>query len=213
MEKELAAYLYQYKNCPLPSIGALLLQPGKAVFSAGEKQFSAPIPIIELSSKENKANALIHFLATEMSITPQDADMALGEYCNTLKRLQPHEESPLSMAGSFYKDENDQLHFKSVGLPSAFFPEIIAERVVHQDTSHDMLVGDIQTNTAAMSEMLHAGEAKKKYWWWAAVIFAILGFALTGIYYTGQNQKPVFFGNIQQVEPKVSAKTYISSIK
>ena len=212
MEKELAAYLYQYKICPLPSIGSLFLRPGNATFLAGENKFLAPIPVIELSATENPANALIQYLSSEMKIDIPEAKIALDEYCDTLNNLQPYQEYPLSFAGSFYKDESEQLHFKSMKLPAAFFPELVAERVVHQDISHDILVGDIQTNTAAMSELLNMEGAKKKYWWLAASILAMLGFALVGLYYS-QYSKLFRFGNVQQVEPKVATKTYISNIK
>jgi hypothetical protein len=74
-----------------------------------------------------------------------------------------NEELPFSSAGSFYRDENEDLQFKTVSLPGAYFPEVVAERVIHPDVAHNILVGDTETNSAAMTELLNTGEEKKRF--------------------------------------------------
>ncbi|MFZ4770992.1 MAG: hypothetical protein ACOYLO_12495, partial [Ferruginibacter sp.] len=138
MEKLLTAWLYDSKTCPLPSVGTLLLQPGFAKTLPGENSITAPVPFIELSVKESSTYALLDFIAAQKRITPPEAESLLHHFCDSLKQLKAKEELPFSAAGSFYMDEYRSLHFKSVQLPVAYFPEVDAERVIHTDASHNM---------------------------------------------------------------------------
>jgi hypothetical protein len=47
-----------------------------------------------------------------------------------------------------------------------------------------MLVGDTQTNTVAMSELLNEEAPKKSRWWIAALVMALIGLALLFYYYS-----------------------------
>ncbi|MBC7867196.1 MAG: hypothetical protein H7X88_06665, partial [Gloeobacteraceae cyanobacterium ES-bin-316] len=146
MEKLLTTYLFEHKNCPLPEVGTLLLQPGHAVFLPGEKRMIAPIPFIELSEKEISADALLDFVAAQKGISTTEVSFLLKKYCEGLQQLPAYGEIPMGELGSFYMDENGKLHFKSVSLPAAFFPDVVAERVIHPDVAHEILVGDTHTN-------------------------------------------------------------------
>jgi len=193
MEKLLATYLFQHKICPLPTIGSLVLCAGNAQPIPGEKRMLAPFPFIELSRKEVSAFALTDFIAKQQNISTAKAQDLLAHYCETIKQLPPFGERGLASAGSFYVDETAQLHFKSSSMPVAYFPEAVAERVIHLDASHEMLVGDTQTNTVAMSELLNEEAPVKNRWWITALVLALIGFAFIFYYY---NHHPLGgFGN------------------
>ena len=208
MEKLLTAYLYQYKNCPLPGVGSLLLRPGHAEFLPGQKKMLAPVPKIELSTNEVSTSSLINFITTQKNINTPEAVELLNNYCSQLKQLRANEELPLAAAGSFYKDDNEEVHFKAVSLPAAYFPEVVAERVIHPDVAHNILVGDTQTNSAAMTELLNTGDEKKRSRWWiAAVGLGIIAAIALLIYFTNYNHAGLF-GNIKPVKASESSKTY-----
>ncbi len=208
MEKLLATYLYEYKHCPLPGIGSLVLQPGQAKLLPGEKRMLAPTAFIEFSEEEIPADTLLTFIATEENIRMSDAEIRLENFCNRIKNMQANEEHPLASAGSFYKDSNEILHFKTIPLPSAYFPDVVAERVIHPDVSHNILVGDTETNSAAMAEYLNPVETKKRSRWWiAAVSLALIGMIALAIYFT-HHKHGGLFGNIKPVEATQSPKTY-----
>lgn len=103
-------------------------------------------------------------------------------------------------------DENEQLQFKSLALPPSFFPETIAERVIHPDVAHQILVGDKETNSTAMAELLNDDSVAKSRWWIAAVIMAVLGLVTIFVYYS-QNAAGAT-GNAMPVEPTTAPKTY-----
>jgi hypothetical protein len=208
MEKLLATYLYEYKNCPLPGIGSLVLNPGQAKLLPGEKRMLAPMPFIELTEKEAGADTLVSFIASETNSRVTEAENYLNRFCERLTALQANEELPLASAGSFYKDSNEVLHFKTIPLPAAYFPEAAAERVIHPDVSHNILVGDTQTNSAAMTEMLSAGgTTTRTRWWIAAVVLGLIGVIGLVIYFTHHTHGGMF-GNIKPVEAAQSPKTY-----
>ena len=208
MEKLLTAYLFQYKNCPLPGVGTLLLHPGHAEFLPGQKRMLAPFPFIELSSREVSTGSLINFITGQKNINTPEAVQLLNNYCTEIKQLGVNEERAFSSAGSFYRDENENIHFKSVSLPAAYFPEVVAERVIHPDVAHNILVGDTETNSAAMTELLNTGEEKKRSRWWiAAISLGVIAAIALIIYFTNYKHGGLF-GNIRPVKASQSSETY-----
>jgi len=211
MEKLLTNYLYEYKNCPLPAVGTLVMQPGHAQFLPGENRMLAPMPYVELSEKESSTYGLIDFIADQKKISALEAAAFLSKFCERLKQMKSYEELPLSTAGSFYMDENGKLHFKSVAMPASFFPEVTAARVIHPDVAHKMIVGDTHTNTTAMTEQLQAEDKIKSRWWIAAALLALLGVAVLFMYYRQHSSGD--FGNDMQAKPAPEYKSYLTTDK
>lgn len=208
MEKLLTAYLYQYKKCPLPGVGTLLLHTGHAEFLPGQKRMLAPTPTIELNNTEGSTGSLINFITGQKSINTPEAVELLNNYCTRIKQLRVNEELPFSSAGSFYRDENENLHFKAVSLPGSYFPEVVAERVIHPDVAHNILVGDTETNSTAMTELLLTGEEKKRSKWWIAAIgLGVIAAIALVIYFTHHEHRGMF-GNIKPVKASQSSGTY-----
>ena len=211
MEKLLTAWLYDYKSCPLPSVGTLLLQPGFAKNLPGENSMTAPVPFIELSEKESSTYALLDFIAAQKRIPQPEAESLLQHFCDSLQQLKVNQELPFSAAGSFYMDEHCSLHFKSAQLPVAYFPEVAAERVIHPDASHNMLVGDNHTNTTAMTEFLQEETVVKSKWWMPAIILGLLGATVMLFYYSSQ---PICqTGNLIPVNPVAASNSFITNDK
>lgn len=206
MEKVLTRYLYEFKHCPLPAVGTLFLNPGHAYFLPGEKRMIAPIPFISFEEKEMPAAGLHQFIVEQHDITEAEADGLLKQYCNQLQAMHSYEELPLDTVGSFYMDENGKLHFKSLSLPAAYFPDVVAERVIHPDVAHPMLVGDTHTNSTAMTEMLQDEPIAKSRWWIAAAVLAVVALAVIVIYYSGFEVGQT--GNGLKVTASPESKTY-----
>ena len=208
MEKLLTAYLFQYKKCPLPGVGTLLLHPGHAEFLPGQKRMLGPTPNIELSYREVSTGSLINFITGQKNVNTPEAVQLLNNYCVGIKQLGVNEELPFSSAGSFYRDDNEIIHFKAVPLPAAYFPEVVAERVIHPDVAHNILVGDTETNSAAMTELLNTGEERKRSRWWiAAISLGVIAAIALLIYFTNYKHGGLF-GNIKPVKASQSSETY-----
>jgi len=186
----------------------LLLQPGHAEFLPGQKRMLAPAPYIELSNTEVSTGSLINFITGQKDINTPEAVELLNSYCDRIKRLGVNEDLPFSSAGSFYRDEDQNLHFKTVSLPVSYFPDVVAERVIHPDVAHTILVGDTETNSTAMTELLNTGEEKKRYpWWIAAIGLGVIAAIALFIYFT-HHEHHGLFGNIKPVKASQSSETY-----
>lgn len=213
MEKLLTSYLYTYKNCPLPTAGALILQPGTAGNVHGDKIMQAPAPYIQFVSREMNADELLQYISAKKNIDIQQASDQLSSYCSRLQQMQPYETIAFGSAGQFSLNEEGELHFKSSELPQAFLPPVTAERVIHPDASHNMLVGDTETNTTAMAELLDNNTgARRPRWVWAAVISGVAALLAITIYVINR-QPGNTFGNAGRVNATEASSTYHSSGK
>ncbi len=209
MENSIALYLFQNKKCPLPGVGCLELLYGSAYISASEKIAIAPKPSIYLSDPErcNSPEDLERFIADLENIPIWEAKNKLTDFCRSILSLPLHEEFSLASVGVFYKDPSNKTGFRPTNLPKTFAPDIKAEKVIHPNESHEMIVGDKQTTTAAMTEFYSekTGSGKSR-WWIAALIIALLSL-ITILYFIGKtNQR--YSGNAQPVLPNTLTESY-----
>ena len=169
----------------------------------------APIPAIQFVSKEINADELLQYISFKKNIDIPQASDLLSSYCDRLLQMQPYEEIKLGSAGNFYIDAEGALHFKSTAIPAAFLPSVPAERVIHPDASHDMLVGDTQTNTTTMAELLNQDDARRPKWIWLAAGLAAAGL-LALVLYMMNRQPGNNFGNSSGIETPAAPATYQS---
>ena len=85
---------------------------------------------------------------------------------------------------------------------------VSAQRVIHQNSEHAVLVGDKESTNTLMSEYLnHEPEAQNEWWKKAAVILALLALLLLVVYfrhYDPQNK----FGNKSTFNVESPRTTY-----
>ena len=169
----------------------------------------APIPAIQFVSKEINADELLQYISFKKNIDIPQASDLLSSYCDRLLQMQPYEEIKLGSAGNFYIDAEGALHFKSTAIPAAFLPSVPAERVIHPDASHDMLVGDTQTNTTTMAELLNQDDARRPKWIWLAAGLAAAGL-LALVLYMMNRQPGNNFGTSSGIDTPTAPATYHS---
>ena len=186
-------------------MGSLQLEPGRATYLPGENRITAPVAFVSLSDKELPTHSLVDYIAVHKKITALEASAMLGIYCERLKEIPAQGESVLPGAGSFFVAEDGKLQFRSGDLPATYFPEVVAERMIHKDVAHNMLVGDTHTNTTAMTEKLQETTTKRSRWWIAAVVLFVVGIIGLIIFYS---QHGLNTGNGNKVSPKSESKTY-----
>jgi hypothetical protein len=209
MQKLLADYLFQYKKCALPQIGTLQIKniPASSIF--GERKISAPIPVIEFKEEIHSTEEVEAYIATHKNITRDAAADLLKKMVEDIQALPLGQRLEIPNAGKFCKDENDKIGFIAEEAPAHFLPQVIAERVVHPNDSHTMLVGETETNTAAMAEYFSEEDEpvmKSKWWIFAIVSFAIAT-AAVGFYVSAKNAGS-FFGASNKIEAVVADSTY-----
>jgi hypothetical protein len=70
--------------------------------------------------------------------------------------------------------DGGEIHFESIA-PASYLQPVPAVRVIRQDAQHAILVGDKETTTQDMSELLSEGTVIEKESWWvyALILFAV----------------------------------------
>ncbi len=154
----IAASFFQNKQCQLPGIGSLWLVTTPAQTDFVNTLIKAPVQKIVFNAQTDAKNIFNEF-------------SAIAELLK--KKLEEGEQVNIKGLGVLYKNEAGDFDFAGVQLPDFFMPSVTALRVIRQHAQHAILVGDKETNNAAMTEYFNdTAETKDKWWIWALIIAA-----------------------------------------
>lgn len=195
MHKIITAYLFQNQTCPLPGLGTLSITSVPAEYDFVNKIFLPPQSLTVFNTTETDADLLVDYIAAKQNCSVITAIDDLGKYCNNLKHeLTKNSKAVIPYAGNLAIDADSIITFEQIVLPAYLQQPVTAEKVIHPEAAHTMLVGDRETTNLQMAEYYTETELPKNYWWvWALVLFAI---ALAAIFiYINQNSLSSFFGN------------------
>jgi hypothetical protein len=183
MHHLIASYLFQNKACPLPGIGVLLVTAGKAESDFLNKTLKAPVPFISFIPKEQDASNLLDYIAAKNNATVLNAIELLGQFCNTLKgEIIAANTTTLKGVGNFFTDSSGKINFRPNALPELLLQPVHAERVIHPQAEHTILVGDKETTNTVMTEYFTDEPVKKSRWWIWAIILGIVGIVAVVLY-------------------------------
>jgi hypothetical protein len=172
----LNGYLIQHKSISIPGLGTIyverlpamndftnrLIQPPSYRFRF-DKYFDAP-------DKD-----FFHFLAANKNIPEYEAIKQYNEFAYELRnRIRHDDHFTWPEVGVLSKELSGEIHFESIS-PEAYLQPVSAIRVIRQDARHTLLVGDQETTTQDMSELLSEGTFVEKESWWtyALILFAV----------------------------------------
>ena len=208
MQKLIADYLFQYKTCALPQIGTLNIKTTAATSVLGEQKITAPVSTIFFIDEITDSRNITSFIAANKSVSVEEAAYQLKKISAEITALNEGEKFSIAGVGDFYKNNTDKITFQPAALPSYFTPSVYAERVIHPNDSHAILVGDTETDRNTMTEFFTEDEPvrKSKWWVWAAVLFAT-AIALIIIYQNDDNRNS-FFGISHKYDVAPATETY-----
>ena len=185
MQIQIASYLFQHKTCPLPGLGTLSVRYSGAEVDFTNKSIAAPRSFIEFSDTETDANGLLKYLAATSGGSTHEVSEALDHFCDNLRNeITKQPDVHLESVGSFFVDASGKINFKREELPAVFTQPVFAERVIHPDAEHQILVGDKETTNTVMTELLAPKSAIKDRWWIWAIVLGLVGIAAIVIYFT-----------------------------
>lgn len=208
MQQLLANYLFQYKNCPLPQLGTLHIQYESASSEIGSQKLLAPVSKILFTTDITDSKNLTVFIAANKNISVDEAAYQLKNISEEILNLKEGQEFSFKGVGVFLKTQNDHLIFNQMPADVSFAKPVYAERVIHPDDSHAILVGDKETDRNTMTEFFTETEAvkKSKWWIWAVAIFIISAIMFI-IYFNNENHNS-FFGISNKYELKEATNQY-----
>lgn len=208
MQHLIAQYLFNNKQCVLPNVGTLSIINDSATTIIGEQSIAAPIAQINFTSNINHPYTdVVNFIAYHKNMAVDSAEAALHQFCGNIIGLANNESFTIDMVGTFtaiYKEIN----FAPATTPAFFNKAVFAERVIHPNDTHEMLVGDTNTDTAAMTAYLEDAPVKAYKWWVAAIIITVLSAAVVIWYYTNTLQHNLG-GNRNTIEVTPTTQTYV----
>lgn len=196
VQSHIAAYLFQLNRISLPGLGSFSVTESPARPDFVNRQIEAPVVSTTFSKAvdEDEADAFLQYLAKKEGISYQHAVEQCRNWSDALQNeLQQGRQVQLPGIGTL-QQQNGETAFEQEQLPEVFFPAVPAERVIHPDAEHAMLVGDKETTNAAMTDYFAATPVKKDRWWIWALVLGLLGTGVilfqvvqhgTGIFGTG----------------------------
>ncbi len=168
MYQIIAPTLFQNKICRLPGVGTLIMVSHSAETDFVNGRIKAPFETIDFIAAETDENLFNEFSAMSELV---------------IKELNENGSVLLPGIGTFTKINSAVIQFIAVSVESVFNQSIEVERVIRQDASHPMLVGDQQTTNVKMSGFFNEQPTKSNRWWIWAILLAIIGIGTLIVYF------------------------------
>lgn len=184
---------------PLPGLGTLRVQEVPAGYEVAEKQFLPPAYRFSLEAEETDSpRPLFDWISHSLSIGENEAIEFLNDFANQIKNdLSQTKRSIWNGVGTFKKDLAGAISFQSELINPFGLGPLSAEKVIHSNASHTMLVGDQERTSEEMTAWLEGEETKRD--WPMIIAWILLGISLLLAGYQfakGNGSKPPF-GNDQ----------------
>lgn len=172
--QKLVQCLFFNQSCTLPGIGTLSVDTKPAELDFPNARI---LPPVESISFEPSTNA--------QADTPNkfsDISYAIQE------KLDKGEKVEINGVGTFFKNNIGIIKFIPEILHNSFYKPVHAERVIRENAVHSVLVGDTETTSTVMTDLLNTEEEIKDRWWiWAAAI-GIIALSIVGYNYYNNNK-------------------------
>ncbi|MEO6819675.1 MAG: hypothetical protein ABI204_08110, partial [Ginsengibacter sp.] len=185
MLDSITSYLIQARECSLPGIGHFQIATQAATADIANKTMLPPYNevLFQNQPKQEEDFGLIKYIASKKDIDEASAERKLKIFCISLNNnLSLGKIIDFPSLGSLQRDDNGIAFFKSANNIQLAEP-VVAERVIHENTSHAVLVGDKETTSDVQTRQLSTDinvEVKTKNQWWkiAAMILFIIGIGI-----------------------------------
>ena len=187
MQQLIAQYLFHNKNCSLPGLGTLSVETSNASSDFVNKQILPPVPSIIFSPLESDVDDFVNYIATNEHKSYGESMDQVNHYVSLLKQGQL-----INGVGQFLVDASGNIEFKAAEINSNLLLAVKAERVIHPEAEHNMLVGDKETTNTQMTEYYTEETVVKDRWWIWAIVLGIAGIAAILIYLNDSNSNDLF---------------------
>lgn len=213
MFDQLTQYLYTHKELAVPGVGVFTLMAKDAVADFTSRSIQPPGWQINFRQDKNPVEALqtetlYTWLAKAMHTSKEEAGKQFGNFCIDIeKKLYEGETVHWSGLGTL-AEENNGTVFTPYQQVTSPFSDVVAKKVTRENASHQTLVGDKETTTAAMREQLHPLEEEKPRR--NIIMWVLLAVAVTAaaIYFFNKGCNTGAAGNQQNVNAAPPQDTY-----
>ena len=171
-------------------MGNLVIKNNIAENDFLSKKIIPPGPTVTFSDDEEPAaSGLIKFIAHNKNTSVDNATVELQQYVDHIKStLSANLSYSLPAIGELSMTTGGKFLFKEHVLPQFYLPVIPAERIVHPEAEHAILVGDKESTNTAMADYYNEEEpVKKSQWWIWAVLLLCIAIVIVLTYFNSAN--------------------------
>ncbi len=168
----IASAFFQKKYCRLPGVGNLELLTIPAEYDFPSQQIKAPRQQIQFIRAARTDNVFNEFSAISQLLR---------------EHLQREGTVDIRGLGTFSKQADGTIDFTAALISDDLFQPVLAQKVIHKDAEHSILVGDMETTNVEMTEFFNEeAVVVADRWWIGALIAGLVGIAVIA-YYLSQN--------------------------
>ncbi|MEP6594526.1 MAG: hypothetical protein ABJA71_01215 [Ginsengibacter sp.] len=215
MHPIITSYLLQAAKCVLPNIGFFKIKYKPAESDVVNMQIAPPVEEIVFNEQANFLSpGLIKYVAAKKNILVSEAESLVNNFCKEWKeKIEGGEVLCFESFGCLQKNDAGIISFTKEER-AIYFKTLSAERVLHDNAEHAVLVGDTETTSTLMNEY-YSEEAPvvKRRWVIPAIILTSI--ALVILFYSFYNHKISVsaIGNRSHFTIKSVGKTHFKPIK
>lgn len=173
----LKSYLVQHKSINIPGLGTIYLERVPARTDIVNKQLLPPQYTYRFDKYFDAPDAaFFSYLAEHKNVEDYEAIKWYNEFAYNLRaEIRTNEKAEWEGIGIFKKDLSGEIIFEDDSRQPAGLIPVMANRIIRNDASYHMLVGDKETTTVQMSELLNDNvHVEKESWWIYALILAAI---------------------------------------
>ncbi len=210
MQDLITSFLVQTKECSLPGIGKFSIVTTPAELDIARKKMFPPLDEILYTGKPDKISEdLVKYISIKKGLSQTEALETIKTWCKDAKeKLNTGEKIIFGSIGNLQKNASGNI-FLQVEKPFNFFEPVPAERVIHKNTEHAVLVGDKETTSSVMNQFLQEEEIVKRFpWKIKAIILLAIALVILFIHFYSHSFSLSSTGNQIQHRPEVPAATY-----
>ncbi len=182
-------YLILNKKAIVPGLGVFSIERRPAKLDFANKVFIGPDLQINFKAQPLvEDSSLYAFISTEQKINVTEASVRYNDFANKLKNNLAEKRSvELPGIGVLTQNAEGKIFFRATNQLKNYFPPVVAERVIRENTEHHILVGDNTRTNTQMKEVfvddVQERSHTKDYWWVFAIALGIIGIATIVYYY------------------------------
>lgn len=194
----------------MPGLGSVAVQRKAAISDFVDHVFLPPSYSFQWNQADtNPSPGFYKWLADELNTTEEEAALKVNEYVGELKReINAGKEINWEGVGIIRRGMDSGIELETGDKQLDFEQEVFAEKVIHPDSSHTILVGDEEKSSADMNQFLGLFQRKKITKHRLILWIAAFALVLFIIYMSVTGWSPVSVSNKNGISPNDAPASY-----
>lgn len=197
MREMLYQYLILNSELCLPGIGMIRVQRNSSDYDFGERIFTGPSFTFSLDGNEGTPSPHFYtWMRSVLNLPEEEVIQRVHDFAADLKnKIVAAGQADFLPAGILFRKENGAIVLDAnLIVPESELP-VFAEKVIRENAAHYLRVGEKETTTEGMQELLTEHTAKKNPDWIIAIILTLLALFYSGWYLSQKGFSPAATGN------------------